>query len=157
MSNIMNKVNGKPIEDASAIANAVRYDVEQIRNEEEKALARQNIGCFCEAGGGGGGSSGGETLVVEIEPTDTGAKFNKTAKEVFDACKTSNVVFVETKTVTDPQIGLITVTEIHGLHGIEYKTDGQHSLYLFYLTEANTTSTNTYSCAGDNNYPEYNR
>ena len=115
-------------------------------------LERQLIAKLFEQCCGGGSSGGGETLVVEIEPEGAGKKFNKTAKEVFDACKTSNVIFMETKTETD-QFGEMTVTEIYSLTGIEHKTYGSDAIYVFGLIEANTTSKYLFSCVGDNNYP----
>ena len=152
MANINDRINGQEFESASPLAHAVRYDRAQVKTEEQKKQARENIGCYCEAGGGGGGSSGGETLVVEIEPIDDEKRFNKTAKEVFDACKTSNVVFVETTTETVPEVGLITTTKIYSLSSIQLDTDGSHSRYVFVLT-----GPDEYRCSSDNGYPKTDR
>ena len=118
-------------------------------------LERQLIAKLFEQCCGGGGSSGGETLVVEIEPADNGLKFNKTAKEVFDACKTSNnVLFVETKTETDSEYGDLITTTTYSLCGIQHMTDGTNGSYLFVLTGPNSSNTRfSYACNNDNDYP----
>lgn len=119
-------------------------------------LERQLIAKLFEQCCGGGGSSGGETLIVEIEPADDKKKFNKTAKEVFDACKTSdNVVFVETKTETDPDYGdLITTTIIYSLCGIQHATNGIDGTYTFVLTDTNPSGARfPFACYNDNDYP----
>lgn len=153
MANINDRIDGQEYESASPLAHAVRYDRAQVKTEEQKKQARENIGCFCEAGGGGGGSSGGETFVVELEPVDDKQKFNKTAKEVFDACQTSNVIFVETGTETEDGIE-ITVTSIYSLSGIQYVTDGTNGAYTFVLIGSDVQGKrSTYSCYDDNDYP----
>lgn len=120
-------------------------------------LERQLIAKLFEQCCGGGGSSGGETFVVEIEPAADGtrSKFNKTAKEVFDACKTSNnVIFVETKTETDPERGLMTTTSIYSLAGIKHITDGSDSKYTFVLIGPDAQGIRSaYTGFGDNAYP----
>lgn len=154
MANINDRINGQEFESASPLAHAVRYDRAQVKTEEQKKQARENIGCYCEAGGGGGGgSSGGETLIVGIETVEDKYKFNKTAKEVFDACKTSNVVFVETTTVVEDGVEL-TVTTIYSLIGIEHVTDGTDGTYTFVLNGPNISGTRySYTCYDDNDYP----
>lgn len=92
MANIMNMVNGKPIEDASVIANAVRYDVEQIRSEEEKARARANIGIE----GGGGVFFVPVTFEIDDNTGNTiGATLGKTAGEIIEAAKTMQILLVD--------------------------------------------------------------
>lgn len=110
-------------------------------------LERQLIAKLFEQCCGGGGSSSGETFVVEIESVDDDKKFNKTAKEVFDACKTSNVIFVETTTETEPNYGLTTTTKIYSLGSVEHTTDDLGVGYIFNVGNYN------YNCTGDNEYP----
>lgn len=93
MSSRMNMINGRPTEDASDLAVAVRYDVEQIRSEEEKARARANIGIT----GSGGGSGGGVALVVHMTQSDGDYEhvIDKTYSEVVEAAKTGLVVLID--------------------------------------------------------------
>lgn len=116
-------------------------------------LERQLIAKLFEQCCGGGGSSSGETFVVEIQKIADDKKFNKTAKEVFDACETSNVIFVETKTETDPDYGLMTIRSIYSLAGAGYVTGDLGLSYAFKLIGPDSNSTNIYMCHDGNEYP----
>lgn len=104
MANINDRINGQEFESASPLAHAVRYDRAQVKTEEQKKQARENIGCFCEAGGGGGGSSGGGGglffVPITIEEDDStgytiSVTLGKTAGEIIEATKTMQILLVD--------------------------------------------------------------
>ena len=136
MANIMNMVNGKQIEDASVIANAVRYDMEQIRSEEEKARARANIGI--EGSGGGGGA-----LMVNANKDGGFTVLDKTWQEIYDAAQTGPVIIKGDQSsggITEMAFSLVTGTSIY---------DGD---YYVLGTGANN-STTMYTAVSTDGYP----
>lgn len=152
-NNIQDLVNGRVDENVSEVSSAVRYDRIQIRSEEEKALARQNIGCFCEAGGGGGSSSGGGAFVVNrnYDETDTVITLDKTAAEIFEAVKNGLVIVGDTLIEGDQG----------RLGRTEFITNARKNdqEYMFITIEASSLDNHvaldfrSYYAVNDNDYP----
>ena len=92
MANINDRINGQEYESASPLAHAVRYDRAQVKTEEQKKQARENIGCYCEAGGGGEGSSGGGAFVVNVSFSEDTFTMDKAAKEIWEAAQSSTIL-----------------------------------------------------------------
>lgn len=139
MANINDRINGQEFESASPLAHAVRYDRAQVKTEEQKKQARENIGCYCEAGGGGGGSSGGGAFVVNVSYSDSEDTFtmDKTAKEIWEAAQSSTILV---KVPADEGVQDVIVM-------VDAKKDSNTSSYMFVVASMR------FMADGDDVYP----
>lgn len=153
MANINDRINGQEFESASPLAHAVRYDRAQVKTEEQKKQARENIGCYCEAGGGGGSSgnsSGGGVFVVHAEEDDATGKdrLDKTAAEILEASKTMLVMQVNHNEYEDEE-----ETSVQTFYmGNALKEDNNYN-FKFYYNVPTEDHCIQYRAANDDDYP----